>query len=77
MFVTLGKLETYKETIKGKFHPWMSFCRQSSCTARRGYSYRYDAAFIAWAVGVATRSDYSWAHNYFSGIGKLDGCIAE
>ena len=33
----------------------------SSCTARRGYeySYRYDAAFIAWAVaGVASLSDY-------------------
>ena len=21
--------------------------------------------------------EYPWAHNYFSGIGKFDGCMAE
>ena len=28
-------------------------------------------------VEGAVRWTNAWAHNYFSGIGKLDGCIAE
>ena len=41
------------------------------------YEYEYDDRRHTTVTPCHTSIRVPWAHNYFSGIGKFDGCIAE
>ena len=58
-----------RAVLRAAFSAWSSEVRESGGCAGL-------VAGASSADGVSGRLG-SWAHNYFSGIGKLDGCIAE